>query len=255
MRFRNILFFLLLIVLSFSLPGLAMDVYWDTPIEITSASVTSGPRTFTVYLKVVDAPLPELKVIAKIDGTQVYERILKKIPKGALRKIRFDANVGIGKHKVQFVIDPANVTGDTNPGNNTIEKSFNVFLMMKKPTILTLLPDLSVFKISTYPITVQEWKDFSVSIIYKNSGPISITSSPKIHLKMNGTVIKTWTVPSPLPSGNVKFLNWTLSSDHGEHTFEVVLDPDNIVTEKNEVNNSASIKIKVYEPAVEVESM
>jgi len=247
MKYQNILFFLLLMVLSFSMLGLALDVYWNTPIDITPEGIGPGLRTFTAYLKVVDEPLPELYVKVKIDGTQVYDRTLKSIPKGALRKITFQQNVGIGSHKVQFIIDPTNVVNESNEGNNMTEKTFSVFLQMSKIKMI-LKPDLTVQSITTAPPFPQQYKNYTVVIIYKNSGAIAIEDDIKIKLKRDGIEVKTWTINLPLAAGQSRFVAFQTASVSGVFNYKAILDPDNTIKEKNEFNNTKSVPIEVHKP-------
>lgn len=243
----------LVIIISISAFSYAWDLYWSTPVEVTTDPSAPGARTFTATIGLIGGPVENLWVVGKIDGTQVFQKTIASIHTGGTKEITFNHTVGIGNHNVQIIIDPSNATTDENTGNNTTQKNFSFFLI-KRDVPRQLPPDLSVTSITTNVTTIGENQDYTVSIVYKNSGLVKIEKGMNHHLKVNGEVVYGWWFDLNLEPGETRSLTRTLNSgSSGEKVISIHLDANNVLVEKNENNNVKSTTLTVVGTKKEIQ--
>nr|NQU89287.1 choice-of-anchor D domain-containing protein [Bacteroidota bacterium] len=168
-----------------------------------------------------------------------------------LVSINWDAPYG--QSIVYIKIDSANVVSERNESNN---QKYTEFLRLDKP-------DLLLNSIQFSQNEVQQWDILEIEAMVMNTGPITAAN---VQLRCydgdplaGGTEIGS-TAQAILLGGETVFLTvpWFVSNATlGQHQIFVVLDPDNIINESIETNNSLSDYVTVIantiSPAIEVD--
>ncbi len=115
---------ILLLAASFTL---AVDLKWRSPIELNPVDPRSGNTvTFKCKLKSGGGPSTNVKIVGKIDGSQIWSHTYPSFVTDQFEWVEFDWLAAAGNHTVAFVIDPEGTTGDTNPLNNERAIEFSV---------------------------------------------------------------------------------------------------------------------------------
>jgi subtilase family serine protease len=139
---------------------------------------------------------------------------------------------GIGPQGLFVKVDPDNSVAESNESNNVASTTLTV----NPPT----LPDLTVTGVSA-PASVSTSQDVTIQVSVDNFG--MPTSGPVgLRLTDGATVIgnQTLTVTGP----QTATFTWSGPRALGAHTLVATIDPDNVVAEQSESNNSAQTVIQ-----------
>jgi len=119
---------ILLILTSLSaLSYSALDLKFTSAISLSPAAPKVGDSlTFTVSFKSEGSVSTNVKIVGGIDGVQSFERVYASIPANAVRTDTFTWVATGGNHTAFFTLDPNHTAGDSNYGNNHLEKPFTV---------------------------------------------------------------------------------------------------------------------------------
>jgi len=105
----------------------ALDLQFTTAISQSPDPASAGGSvTFTVAFKTFGGAVTNMKITGGVDGTQLFERTYASILADKGRTDSFTWTATAGSHTVWFELDPGHTCGDSNYGNNRIEKSITV---------------------------------------------------------------------------------------------------------------------------------
>ena len=107
----------------------ATNPKWISPITMNvrpTILVEGKVVTFSATLKVKQGPVDNLKVIARIDSTKIFETIYPHLNKLEEKTVSVNWTATLGNHRIKFKIDPENTSGDVNQDDNKVIKDFSV---------------------------------------------------------------------------------------------------------------------------------
>lgn len=111
--------------------------------------------------------------------------------------------------------------------------------------VLDKAPNLKITDFSA-PATVSYPESIGISITVSNVGDLATKTSTSLRVKVDGTTIQTFSVPTLSAGGSQSFyLTWT-PSNYGSYTITAEVDPLDSITEKNENDNTATVSVTVY---------
>ena len=104
-------------------------------------------------------------------------------------------------------------------------------------------PDLNVQSLSVTPMSPTLSQTVDVDFVTTNIGEGPTVLSFDAQLLVDGVEAASTTVSALVPAGtaNVSFTTGPLAE--GDHTFTVVVDPDDVIDESNEANNTSEIQV------------
>jgi hypothetical protein len=231
MRFKTFLSMGVILLCSSILAHAALDLRFTTAIsQVPDPASVGGAVTFTVTLISDGAIVNDLKLIGGVDATQIVEKIFAGIADGGTRTQNMSWTATAGTHTVWFELDPDHLKGDSNYGNNRVEK------------VITLgggpagQPDLA--PVVTYtPTDFAAGAAVAFTIRVNNNGTAaSVASQVKVR---QGAVDKhTGNIAAIAVGGHANdTYNWTAVCDA---VMTVIVDSSNTNTESNEGNNTWS---------------
>ncbi|HCM74924.1 MAG TPA: hypothetical protein DIS90_00985, partial [Cytophagales bacterium] len=208
---------------------------------------------FTFYVRVdniggVDANTP-FDVNVYMDATLIHTESLTALPTCANHIFTVTHNFAdILDHVVTVRVDEPIGTGNVDEYRETNNEFSKIIKHLPPPV---QYPNLSVNNkdITVTPILPSTGSNFSIEVVYRNSGSVPIVAPFDIELTIieNGIArIETQTVNSGLAAGATKIATLTtnLQSD-GDHTFRIRLDNGNAITESSEGDNVAQMPLCV----------
>lgn len=155
----------------------ALDLQFTTAITQTPNPANTGNIvTFKVTFKNVGGAVDGLKVTGGIDGSKIFERTYAHINANLQRTDSFTWVATAGSHTAWFELDPGHTTGDSNYGNNRVEKAFTVtgtggeFSKLPEKFIMSFLPDWIVESLEIIPASPQVNDNATLKAIIKNIG-------------------------------------------------------------------------------------
>jgi len=125
--------------------------------------------------------------------------------------------------------------GTTNTDNVTVDQSCQ----------LPVLPNLRVKEIEYTPEKVTTNTLVAVYAIIENNYTSSITTKVKFYV--DETLYSSQTVSLEPGDNNIMLHNGVSLSTPGQHTFRVIVDPDNEVTESDETDNELNTTVNVLQ--------
>ena len=138
-----------------------------------------------------------------------------------------------------IICDSQNTTlyfeGTTNTDNVTVDQSCQ----------LPVLPNLRVKKIEYTPEKVTTNTLVAVYATIENNYTSSITTKVKFYV--DETLYSSQTVSLEPGDNNIMLHNGVSISTPGQHTFRVIVDPDNEVTESDETDNELNTTVNVLQ--------
>ena len=191
----------------------------DSDIEVTIANVGDvSTGNFTVGIKIDSILMGSFSVISLASYTVViYTITLQQVPEG--------------NHTIQIVADYNNTAAESNESNNTVSAGFQ----------WVGAPNLEAKFIraeGTPPFEVGNGVDFTFRV--RNSGNGNVDGDCSIELRVNGSVLATWTVTDWLAQTYLEdSFNLTFHQT-GTYTVEMRADPYNRIAESNESDNNVS---------------
>ncbi|MBM4136118.1 MAG: hypothetical protein FJ241_04720 [Nitrospira sp.] len=160
-------------------------------------------------------------------------------------------NPASGNHTIFVVADKDNKFNECREGNNTASAEIEIGII----TPPVYLPDLSVSQgdITIIPPDMIEGQDANIGAVIHNNGN---TDAYTIEVKFydgdpeTGTLIGTATIPF-IQSGGTSYIQmpWNTFGQSGRNYIHVIIDPQNLIAESNENNNSTLKPVDVTPPA------
>lgn len=154
-----------------------------------------------------------------------------------------------GVHEIYVVIDPDNTLRETNKGNNTASGTVTI-----APRSIDQDLSISPSDIGIYPMAPWEGAEVTFSAMVQYSGTKDIQNVSVAFYDgdpgQGGTLIGQNTIPAIPAGGSAQTqVQWNTLGKSGLHYIHVVVDPQNIIREVNESNNSAFVSVEVIPPS------
>src|SRR5207253_10709504 len=149
--------------------------------------------------------------------------------------ITFAATTTVGRNTLFAVVDPPSVIDELRRDDNSATAALTV----------AGKPDLQLFAadIATTPAHVQPNQPATLLFVLRNSGEGDASNAG--YLVMDGPAqIAKATVPS-IANGTSQTISVPLNLAAGSHTLTITADPDHLIAETNESNNTAAKTIAV----------
>jgi hypothetical protein len=230
----------------------ALDLKFTTAIGISPAAPGAGETvTFAVTFKSEGAASANMKIVGGIDGAQKFERVYASIPANGTRTDSFTWSATAGSHKAYFTLDPAHTAGDSNYGNNNIEKQFTVsgdqnvgpyYKQYFKQTY-KLKPDLKVHDVVWQPLEEPKCgKKWKMGVILINDGKVAVDKPFTVAVSIQGILVDDHKMNGLNPGQEAGFYyDWYIFNDA---YVRIVADFHNDIDESREDNNAIWPPIK-----------
>jgi subtilase family serine protease len=240
MKKNNVLFIFCVILLVPHLAMSATNPRWITKISLNTPFPIEGALlTFSAHFKVKQGPVDNLKVVALLDGTKIFQTIYPHLNINEEKIFSVNRTATLGNHRLVFIIDPQNTSGDVNQGDNLRGKNFTVNPKQVVVTTAVLEPDLEItlYSVNKAP-AVGDTIDLSAKI--KNIGKAD--SKPcDLRFKLgNITLPPSYPVPRIKPTRHFEVTIPKKLDRLGTYYFKAELLNS---TDINKTNNSASLVI------------
>jgi subtilase family serine protease len=208
--------------------------------KMTPASpVLADSITFSISYAVTNAPVDNLKIVAKIDGVAIKETDIAHKETGWNNSyVATWIALTAGTHKLQFILDPNQTTGDTDYSDNTYEYTFSI---PNAPS--GSKPNLTIKNITNEPQKSKYYVGDKVKISFSlvNDGN-KFSDNVKIRVTgLPGSINYTSGILQPGESWNIPF-DYIISCK----LLEITVDPDNLIQESNEGDNKWSYTFPCY---------
>jgi subtilase family serine protease/prenyltransferase beta subunit/formylmethanofuran dehydrogenase subunit C len=175
-------------------------------------------------------------------GSQIGSNLtFSGIAPGGQAQVSMTTALTAGAHRLYIVADPVNTIAESNELNNA---AYGELTVGEAP-----LPDLTITELSTDAEDIHSGDLVKLQTTIPNNGPGSATNL-KVRLYQGNPaaggvrVSRDIVIPEILPGTSASIeLNWTAA--FGEHTLYAIVDPDNLLPETDEFNNSNSITLAV----------
>ncbi len=217
---------------------LVQDITWSP----SNASI-GDTVTFTVTLVNQGSNKSQITEAAYyIDGLLAGSLDLPEIESAAAITRSFDWAAVAGIHNIGITADTNNLVTESDETNNNKEISFS-----------TMTPDLIVEDISwlmEYPLTSD---DVTFAITIKNQGSDTAGSS-YLTYSIDGSPSLPKDIES-IPAGETLTVSFISILESGPHTVDVLIDPDDEITEIEETNNENNLSFSTSAPDLAVKSI
>jgi hypothetical protein len=161
----------------------ALDLRFTTAItQAPDPASTGSTVTFTVTFKTFGGAVDNLKITGGIDSSKIFERTYAHVNADLQRTDSFTWVAAAGSHTAWFELDPGHTVGDSNYGNNRIEKAFTVSgtpvtitklpekIVITSPPPAIIKPDLIIQSLEIIPATPHVSDTAMMRVIIKNIG-------------------------------------------------------------------------------------
>ena len=154
-----------------------------------------------------------------------------------------------GIHEIYVLIDPDNTLRETNKGNNIAFKAITV-----SPRFVDQDLFINASDIGMNPVAPWDGAKVIVSAVVQSSGIRDIQNVPVAFYdgdpSQGGGLIDQTVIPNiPANESAQVQVQWDTLGKSGLHYIHVVVDPQNLIKELNESNNSALISVEVTPPS------
>jgi hypothetical protein len=231
MRFKTFLSIGVILLCSSILALAALDLRFTTAITQAPDPASGGATvTFSVAFKTFGGAVTNMKITGGVDGVQIFERTYASILADKTKTDAFTWTATAGAHTAWFELDPDHTCGDSDYGNNRVEKALTVGGGPAGQ------PDLA--PVVTYtPTDFAAGAAVAFSIRVNNNGAAA-SNACQMTVKKGGATVQTINVAA-IPAGNHldKSYAWTAECDA---VIEIKVDSNNANTESNEGNNTWS---------------
>jgi len=143
-----------------------------------------------------------------------------------------------GTYTLKVIVDPENLVDELNETNNEI--SVSVSVKMK------LLPDLTV-EFTDLPEKFIAGTEYEVKALVKNVGEAE-AGSFNVELKANESSIEKVPVEGLAAGSSITVTFKWKPEEVGTYTLKATVDPENLIEEKDETNNAATVAVTVSAP-------
>lgn len=226
--------------------GAGMSVSPAAPVAGATATIStvvknvgvrsSGPFTVAWYDGVPKAGLAPLATAQAPD-----------LGAGSTEIVTAPMVLGPGGHEVYVVADVDQVTPDANRSNN--------LAWMRVSASIPTLPELTVPAFTAAPTTVMEGRSTTLTATVENLGQAVVGPVLGFYLgdpKAGGQLIGDVRVPGLIGTGQTATATASMDTHGltGTQTVFAVVDPDNVIAESREDDNTASMPVTVTSPPV-----
>jgi hypothetical protein len=154
-----------------------------------------------------------------------------------------------GVHEIYVVIDPDNILRETNKANNTAFRTITI-----APRLVDQDLSISASDIGISPVAPWEGAEVTLSAAVHSSGARDMQNVPVAFYDgdpgQGGVLIGQTIIPDIPASGSAQTqVQWNTLWKSGLHYVHVVVDPQNVIGEVNESNNSAFVSVEVIPPS------
>ncbi|MFO0724226.1 MAG: putative Ig domain-containing protein [Myxococcota bacterium] len=220
-------------------------VYPGTPVTITSSlqslhQTPLGPLTYDIYLVAAGSAGPGTSVFHSAPVTLTAYQTLR-----SMDAVTIPVDTVPGRYVLRLRADSGNQLTEPDESNNSI--SSNSFVIGERR------PDFTAVTVVAAPATVSPSGSLTVNVPLQNAGNLDGTANWELVLSQNriisvdDRVVYTASTALPLLSTRTATVVVTVPSDlaPGPYWVGVILDPENLVRELNEVNNAAATRAPI----------
>lgn len=257
-------FFLTLVIAVFSLPAAALpDFTIDGPLTLDAAP--KGPQGSMrrlgpgqeIYVtgKVTNqgnARATDIVIELRVSGKIINRQTLQSLRAGASEPFVIEwLPEGEGSYEIDVLVDPTNRIVEAVESDNQASLSFAlVFNTRSAAGDTSALPDPEVaadleirggIMISPPPSAGAISK---ISFDVHNAGD-AVAESVEVEVRVGGTPVQTVVIPSVAPDHRKSASASWKAGRGGSSTVEIVIDPRNLLREKNKANNSEQKSIEI----------
>jgi len=173
----------------------ALDLQFTTAISQSPDPASAGNVvTFTVSFRTTGGAVTNLKIIGGVDGAQLFDRMYASIAADKVRTDSFTWPATAGSHTVWFELDPGHTCGDSNYGNNRVEKAVTVGGGPAGK------PDLYISSVTNSPTKFSAGDPVTLTIKVANKGTADSPASDLFMKDQNGKVLMTYPI-NGIPQG------------------------------------------------------
>jgi len=231
------------------IPGLLVEIK-DGKSELESFELGNPDYSMQLELPSVIAPDSTVLISGNISGG-LSGNVHIEIP-GTGMSVSTPLEQGSFSRNVLFSRASDNTPTEMDIGSHGVVVFFGDFDALNVQTITLADPDVSIFSanMSAKPFGgVYVGAEVNVSAEVSNPSIVPIEDL-KLRIKDNGNVVLSDRSVSLAPfDRKTVFWNWIIH-EKGNHTFTVILDPDDLYAEKMEDNNIASLHYSVSEKPI-----
>jgi len=215
------------------LPDLAPISLETTPKE----PVAEEEATVKVTVKNIgNVKAGRFKVELKINGATILTLFTDGLDVNASAAANFSWKpMKPGSYVITTTVDPEGTVKELNEANNVLSRTVTV---KPKP-----LPDLTV-QFSDLPKAFEAEQEYTLKILVKNIGNADATKF-SVELKADGATIGKTSVDKLAAGGSTTLSFKWKPEKAADYTLKATADPEGLITESDETNNAATVKITV----------
>jgi subtilase family serine protease/squalene cyclase len=179
-------------------------------------------------------------------GSLIGSADIAFLPSGGTSYVQvvWDTYGQTGTNYIHVVVDPEDLIAESNENNNSTLVSIDVIPPVK-PDLLITSTDI----VFSHPAP-KEGDPLTITATVHNLGTDADTIKVDLYDGIpgsGGTLLNTYTVSQIIPFGGQEQIIFNIDTIgfSGNHSFHVVLDPDNSIDEQREDNNSASADLLI----------
>jgi subtilase family serine protease len=190
---------------------------------------------FRMDFKVEAAPVDNLKVVGKLDGKVIYERVFPTLAIGWNHTFAASWKaMSAGDHTLSFILDPNHTTNDQSFADNTYTKTFTI----PQPAVGSA-PNLTIKNLTVQPQkhTYIEGEKMKICFKVVNTGTIA-SPSAQVTVSKDGNVFINYQGTGILNPG--QSFNPCFDFLYSCKKIEIEVDPSNLVNESNENDNKVT---------------
>lgn len=220
---------------TFTPQNVGTQVGWQTDsFTITPVSPVFGNTIiFKMDYRVANAPVDNLKIVAKVDGVKIKEMdIAHKEPMWNNSFAASWAAMQTGNHVLEYSLDPSHTTGDTDYSDNVFTYTFNI-----PENASGSAPNLTIKNVTVEPhmSNYNEGDKVKICFSVENTGTIA-SPSAQVTVSKNGNIFINYAGTGIMQVGQ----SFAPCFDYKivcKQKIEIVVDPKNKVAESNENDN------------------
>jgi len=190
---------------------------------------------FRMDFKVEAAPVDNLKVVGKVDGKVIYERVFPTVALGWNHSFAASWKaMSAGNHTLSLILDPNQKTNDQSFADNTYTKIFSI---PQPPT--GSAPNLTIKNLLVKPKKLNYTEGENVKICFSvvNTGTIA-SPSAQVTVSKDGNIFINYQGTDILNPG--QSFSPCFDFTYSCKKIEIVVDPKNVVIESDENDNKVS---------------
>ncbi|MBC2697376.1 MAG: PKD domain-containing protein [ANME-2 cluster archaeon] len=165
-----------------------------------------------------------------IDDVYIGQSMVDHLGSGESVLVSKDWKVIPDANKIKVIVDYYNDNSESDETNNARTEFISE----------VMAPDLTILNIVFAPDII-DGQEIEISAEIKNDGAVNISDNIVTRFLVDNLNIGDLLLSTGLDSGNSTLIskNWTATP--GDHTISILVDPDNLIQESDENNNSKSV--------------